>query len=227
MSKPVVVHYLEKSRGTRALWLMEELGVPYEIKGWKRNPKTQLAPAELKNVHPTGKSPLVVDSDGTVLAESGFIVKYMIDKYGQGTELPARNDTEKNEIEYNLFSAESNFMTAALQIYINKLACEQAPPGVSFLMRRMFNLIESKWARPEMKLCLRLLDDQVKKHGYIAADHLTGADIMYENNISLLTGVEPNALADYPALSEWLKKVQARPAYKRATQRGVEAVAKL
>lgn len=227
MSSEITVHYLEHSRGTRALWLLEELGVPYTIKAYKRNPKTQLAPPELKKIHPTGKSPLVVDKDGTVLAESGYICKYLIDKYGKGTELEPRSEKERNDIDYNLFAAESNFMTAGLALYIDSIAVKQAPVGASFLLRRLFNLIEGKWARPEMQLCLSLLNDQVAKNGYIAADHLTGGDIMYENGVEFVHQMEPGTLDKYPALLKWFNKVHERPAYKRAVAKGVEAVAKL
>ncbi|PRT53173.1 Glutathione S-transferase 3 [Wickerhamiella sorbophila] len=227
MTSEITVHYLEHSRGTRALWLLEELGVPYTIKAYKRNPKTQLAPPELKDIHPTGKSPLVVDKDGKVLAESGFICKYLIDKYGKGTELEPRNEQERNDIEYNLFAAESNFMTAGLALYIDHVAVQQAPTGFSFLLRRLFNVIESKYARPEMHLCLSLLNDQISKNGYIAADHLTGGDIMYENGIDFMKQLDPSLLDKYPAILKWFNKVHERPAYKRAVARGVESVAKL
>src|SRR6516225_9332709 len=105
----ITVHHLENSRSTRVLWLLEELGVPYEIKHYKRDPKTSLAPPGLLQVHPLGKAPVITDGDDTI-AESGAILEYLVDRHGNGALVPPRGTPEKTRYTYWMHFAEGTAM---------------------------------------------------------------------------------------------------------------------
>jgi len=105
----ITVHYLENSRSLRIVWLLEELGLDYEIKHYARNPKTMLAPAELREIHPLGKSPVITDGD-TVIAESGTIIEYLVQRYGNGQWQPAPDDDQWLNYRYWLHYAEGSLM---------------------------------------------------------------------------------------------------------------------
>ena len=126
----IVVHHLNNSRSQRVLWLLEELGVPYEIKKYQRNPKTMLAPPELLQVHPLGKSPVITD-DGTTVAESGAIIEYLLSRFSPGTQgrlAPAAGTPEGLRFTYWLHFAEGSAMPPLLlKLVFDKIENSKMP----------------------------------------------------------------------------------------------------
>eukprot|EP01035_Chromulina_nebulosa_P001938 gene1938-2615_t len=160
----IIVHHLENSRSQRILWLLEELGLPYEIKRYERDKKTMLAPPELKRVHPLGKSPVIVDGDVT-LAESAAIVDYIIRRHGRGAMRPAEGSAELEAyLEWLHYAEGSAMLPLMLQLYVSRLKEGGAP-----LQPR----IDSEIARH-----LGYVDRALKGRAYFVGDALTGADIM-------------------------------------------------
>jgi len=121
------VHHLNNSRSQRILWLLEELGTPYEIKRYQRNPETRLAPPELQEVHPLGKSPAITDGDVRI-AESGAVVDYIIRRYGKGTMMPPLGSPEYETYnEWLHYSEGSAMLPLMLNLYVSRLKEAGAP----------------------------------------------------------------------------------------------------
>jgi glutathione S-transferase len=200
----IIVHHLNESRSQRILWLLEELGLPYEIQFYLRDKHTHLAPPELKAVHPLGKSPVITD-DGRVIAESGAIVDYLIRRHGEGRLQPDQLSTAYDKYVHWLHYAEGS---AAIPFIIQPIALQfgkfAAPLG-----RRVST---------ELDLHLRYIDTNLLGREYLLGDRLTGADIQL-SFIGELAGVRADRAA-YPNLDAWVRRFQARPAYQAALVRG-------
>ena len=123
----LIVHHLENSRSQRILWLLEELGVEYEIKAYKRDPETSLAPPDMRDVHPLGKAPMITDGDVTI-AESGAIIEYLMDTYDDGTLRPPAGTPERRTWTYWLHYAEGSFMPLMiLSLIVNRIETAKMP----------------------------------------------------------------------------------------------------
>ena len=202
----IVVHHLNNSRSQRVLWLLEELGLDYEVKRYQRDPKTMLAPASLKAVHPLGKSPVITDGANTV-AESGAIIEYLVERYGNGRLVPAAGTPEKLRYTYWLHFAEGSAMLPLmLNLYVGRLGDAGAP---------LHPRIESEVAN-----YLGYLNDALAEKAYLLGDELSGADIQmsFIGEIAKAQG----KLQAYPNLAAWVEKFQARPAYRKAVEQGGE-----
>ena len=206
----LTLHHLNDSRSQRILWLLEELGVPYEMKRYQRNAETRLAPPELKEIHPLGKSPVITDGD-TTIAESAAIVDYVIRRYGQGKDKPAMMpapgsaDYEAYN-EWLHYSEGSAMLPLMLNLYVMRLGEAAAP-----LVPR----IESEIANH-----LGHLDGVLAKGPWVLGEELSGADIQL-SFVGEIAG-QFGRLATYPKLHAWVQRFQARPAYKRALEKGGE-----
>lgn len=200
----IIVHHLNDSRSQRILWLLEELGLPYEIKRYERDAETRLAPPELKSVHPLGKSPVITD-DGRTIIESGAIIDFIIRRHGGGRLQPALNTQAYDEYVQWLHYAEGSAMLPLmLNLYVSRLGEAGTP-----LRPR----IESEIANH-----LGYIDNALKGHQFLVGDSLTGADIQmsFVGEISAALGNR----AAYPCLEEWVARLHGRAAYKSALQRG-------
>jgi glutathione S-transferase len=204
----LTLHHLNDSRSQRILWLLEELGTPYEIKRYQRDARTRLAPPELKAVHPVGKSPVITDGDRTI-AESGAIVDYIIRHYGQANGKPAMMPTPGSaEYEvYNqwLYYAEGSAMLPLmLHLYVSRLKEAGAP---------LHPRIDS-----EMANHLGYVDGALKGREFFIGKSLSGADIQ----MSFVGDMAKvfDKLAPYPNLARWLSQMHARPAFQRAIEKG-------
>ncbi|CAM3747316.1 glutathione S-transferase [Corallococcus sp. ZKHCc1 1396] len=196
------VHHLNESRSQRILWLLEELGLDYEIVRYQRDPKTRLAPPELKAVHPLGKSP-VVEDDGRVLAESGAIIETLIRRHGKGRLAPAPED--QDAYTHWLHFAEGSAMLPVMQLlYVKRLGEAGAP-----LMPR----IDS-----ELKNHLGYMEGALQGREYLVGQALSGADI--QNSFVLESARAFRLLGEYPNLTAYLDRLHARPAYQRAVEKG-------
>ena len=198
----IVVHHLNESRSQRVLWLLEELGVPYDIRFYQRDARTRLAPPELQAVHPLGKSP-VLEDDGKTLIESGAIVDYLIRRYGGGRLRPAEDSPEFEAYQQWLHYAEGSAMLPLLlKLYVSRLGEAGAP-----LKPR----IDSEIANH-----LGFVDRSLQGREWLVGDALSGADVQ----MSFVGEAARGLRAGYPAIDAWVRRFQQRPAYRRALERG-------
>lgn len=214
----ITLHYLNKSRATRVVWLLEELGIDYQTKVYFRNKKTMLAPPELAKVHPSGSSPLIED-DGQVYAESGLILEHLVTTYGKNTSLIWKDAKEEATIKYALYSAESNVMISGMMLGVHHVAVQRAPWGVSRLVKGLFGLIDSQYAGPQFEKQLSNLSNQIEaNNGYYCNGRLTVADIMYWVSLEqfLNFGLLPNLEQRYPVIGQWFKRLEAETKYTQA-----------
>ncbi|MEK8052348.1 glutathione S-transferase [Ideonella sp. DXS22W] len=215
----IVVHHLNNSRSQRVLWLLEELGVPYEIRHHQRNAQTMLAPPELLQVHPLGKSPVIQDGDATV-AETGAIVEYLLERHGQGRLLPAAGSAEALRYRYWLHFAEGSAMPPLLLTLIfDRVANAPMPFFVKPIARGIAAKVMDTLVRPNLKRQLDFMEAELGRSAWFAGDELTGADIMM--SFPLEAAAQRAGLdASRPRLHAFLQRIHARPAYQRALQRG-------
>ena len=198
----IVVHHLNDSRSQRVLWLLEELGAPYEIRHYARNATTRLAPPELQAVHPLGKSPVIEDA-GLTLIESGAIVDYLIRHHGAGRLQPAAATRDYEVYQQWLHYAEGSAMLPLmLRLYVSRLGEAGAP---------LAPRIDSELANH-----LGFVDRSLQGRDWLVGDSLSGADIQ----MSFVGEAARGLRASYPALDAWVKRFQQRPAYQRALARG-------
>jgi glutathione S-transferase len=215
----LVVHHLENSRSQRVLWLLEELGQPYEIVHYKRDATTMLAPPELLAVHPLGKSPVITDGDTTV-AETGAIVEYLLDHYGAGRLLPVLGTPEALRYRYWLHFAEGSAMPPLLLTLIfDRIATAPMPFFIKPVARGISNKVMNLMVRPNLKRQLDFMESELGRSTWFAGETLTGADIMM--SFPLEAAAQRAGLdAGRPKLMAFLKRIHARPAYKLALKRG-------
>ncbi|MFL9895613.1 glutathione S-transferase [Burkholderia sp. WP9] len=215
----LTVHHLNNSRSQRVLWLLEELGVPYEIKRYERDPKTMLAPPELRAVHPLGKSPVITD-DGQTIAESGAIIEYLIDKYGQGRFAPAPATPERLRYTYWLHYAEGSAMPPLLlKLVALRIASAPMPFFAKPIARKIAATLQSSFIDPQLKLHLGYINQELSKTGWFVGNDFTAADVQMSFPLEAATargGME----GQIPAVVDFLKRIHARPAYQRALERG-------
>jgi len=198
----IIVHHLNDSRSQRVLWLLEELGLPYEIRHYARDAKTRLAPPELLKVHPLGKSPVIEDGDQKVI-ESGAIVDYLIRRHGGGRLQPAAGTADFEAYQQWLHYAEGSAMLPLmLRLYVSRLGDAGAP---------LAPRIDSELANH-----LGYIEQALQGRDWLVGDTLTGADIQ----MSFVGEAARELRAGYPAMDAWVQRFQQRPAYRRALQRG-------
>jgi len=219
----IIVHHLNNSRSQRILWLLEELGLDYEIKKYQRDPKTMLAPAELRAVHPLGKSPVISDG-ATVVAESGAIVEYLVERHGVGAEgtalAPAPGTPERLLYTYFLHYAEGSMMPPLLlKLVFDRVASSPAPFFVRPIARGIADKVVKTFVQPQIDNHLAFLEAELGKRPWFAGSQLSGADI--QMSFPLEAAASRGGLdGRYPNLVAWLERIHARPAYGRALARG-------
>jgi len=215
----IVVHHLNNSRSQRVLWLLEELGLPYEIKRYERDAVTMLAPPSLRAVHPLGKSPVITD-DGQTVAESGAIVEYLVDKYGQGRLAPAAGTPERLRYTYWLHYAEGSAMPPLLMSLIfARVRSAPAPFFVRPIARAIADKVMDSFVRPQIKTHLDFMEGELGKSAWFAGAEFSAADI--QMSFPLEAAASRGGLdASRPKLMDWLARIHARPAYQRALEKG-------
>lgn len=216
----IVVHHLENSRSQRVLWLLEELGLAYELKPYKRNPKTMLAPPELKAVHPLGKSPVVTD-DGATLAESGAILEALLDKYDPENKLrPAAGTPEYGRYRYWLHYAEGSAMPPLLlKLIFDRMEKGPAPFFMKPILKGIAGKVKSSFITPQIVTHSSFVNDELGKSKWFAGDQLTGADIQMSFAMEALVA-RGDRKGEIPNIEKWVDAIHARPAYKKALERG-------
>lgn len=198
------VHHLNNSRSQRVLWLLEEIGAPYELVRYQRDKQTMLAPSELRRAHPLGKSP-VVEDDGRAFAETGLIVEYLVQRYGPDLAPPSDSDSYWR-YRYWLHYAEGSLMPPLLlKLVINRLGLLGRPAG--------------PYVRSQLKLHLDFLEAELGRGPWFLGERLSAADIMMSFPIEAARargGLDETR----PNLMGFLKRVHARDAYRRALEKG-------
>ena len=221
----IVVHHLNNSRSQRVLWLLEELGVPYEIKRYQRDAKTMLAPPELRAVHPLGKSPVLTDGKLT-LAESGAIVEYLVEMYGNAgscaTLSPAHGTLEHLRYRYWLHYAEGSLMPPLLlKLVFDKIEKSPMPFFVKPIAKAISSKAKSSFIMPQINTHLDYLEAELGKSVWFVGDEFSAADVQMSFPIEAASA-RGGLDASRPRLMDYLQRIHARDAYQRAIERGGE-----
>jgi glutathione S-transferase len=215
----ITVHHLNNSRSQRILWLLEELGLDYEIKKYQRDPKTMLAPPELRAIHPLGKSPVITDG-GTMVAESGAIIEYLIERYAGGKFVPPAGTPDKLRYTYFLHYAEGSAMTPLLmKLVFDKVESSPMPFFVKPIAKGIAQKVKSSYIMPQIKQHLAYLEGELEKSTWFAGEEFTAADIQISFVLEAASA-RSGFGAKHPKLAAFLERIHARPAYKRALERG-------
>jgi glutathione S-transferase len=217
----IVVHHLNNSRSQRLLWLLEELGLKYEIKRYQRDPQTMLAPASLREVHPLGKSPVVTDGDLT-LAESGAIMEYLLERYGGGRLVPPAGTTERLRYTYWMHFAEGSAMPPlVMKLIFDRMEKGPMPFFVRPVARGIAGRVKRGFIEPNINRQLDFMEAELGKSAWFAGGEFTAADI--QMSFPLEAAAARGGLdARRPKLMEFLGRIHAREPYRTALERGGE-----
>lgn len=213
----LTVHHLEYSQSFRILWLLEELGTPYELKVYQRDSKTMLAPADYKAISPLGTSPVITDG-GAALAETNAIVDYILDTYGPGPLRPAPGDANRDKYLFWFHAAQGSLMPALTMATVFDALKGRAPLIARPILKAALGRAEAAMITPRMKALVDLIETDLGKSDWFAGDDLTAADIVmcYCMEGAAAKGyigkAHPNALA-------WIDRMHERPAFQRALEK--------
>jgi len=212
----IVLHHLNNSRSQRILWLLEELELPYEIKFYQRQP-SMLAPEELKAVHPLGKSPVLTDG-GLTIAESGLIIEYLVEKYGNGRFMP-KSEEEILRCKYWLHYSEGSLQpNLLLKLIFDKIESAKVPFFIKPITTRIVNATRDAFINPQLKLHLGYLEAELEKSEWFVGDKLSAAD--FQLSFPLEAAATVGLLEDKPRLKSFVQRVHSMPAYRRALGKG-------
>jgi glutathione S-transferase len=213
-----VVHHLERSRSTRILWALEELGLPYELKVYKRDPKTMRAGPEIKKVHPVGRFP-VLTVDGEALAESGAVLDTLSLDFADGQLRPAQGPALR-QYRYWLHFAEGSLMAPLLVMLImGQITGDKVPFFLRPITKTIAGQINGNYTFPQLADLLGHVEGVLAGAEYFAGDAFTMADIQMSYGVLASLDRVPGA-EKYPAMKRWADRVTARPAYRKAIEVG-------
>ncbi|MEP7328478.1 MAG: glutathione S-transferase [Betaproteobacteria bacterium] len=217
----IIVHHLNNSRSQRILWLLEELGIEYDVKRYERDKTTMLAPPELCAVHPLGKSPVITDGKTTV-AESGAIVEYLVEQYGNGRLIPKAGTPERLRYTYWLHFAEGSGMPPLLmKLIFDRIESAPMPFFAKPVAKAIARKVKKSFIEPNLKAQQDYIEDQLGKAPWFAGKAFTAADI--QMSFVLEAAAARGGLGKrQPQMMDWLTRIHARPAYKKALERGGE-----
>ena len=213
----IIVHHLENSRSQRVLWLLEELGLPYEVRRYERDAKTMLAPPELKAIHPLGKSP-VIEDNGAIIAETGAIFDYILQTYAEGRLSAPPGTPEARKLTYWLHYAEGSAMPPLLLKLVFMRVPEGAPGLLRPLIRQIAGKVQQQLINPQLASHLAYWESELAPTGWFVGDGLTAADIMM--SFPLEAAANRGGAAKSAVVMDFLNRVHARPAYQRALEAG-------
>lgn len=219
---PLIVHHLNNSRSQRILWLLEELGLPYEIVKYQRNAQTMLAPPELRQIHPLGKSP-VVTVDGLTLAESGAIIETLVERYGNGRLAPPPGTPEAVRYRYWLHYAEGSAMPPLLlALVFGRIGSARMPFFARPIAKGIVGKAMSGFIQPQIAQHLKFMEGELKERDWFAGPEFSAADIQISFPLEAAAARGGLNAKAHPRLADWLNRIHARPAYQRALARGGE-----
>ncbi|MDO9020061.1 MAG: glutathione S-transferase [Myxococcales bacterium] len=215
----ITVHHLNNSRSQRVLWLLEELGLEYELKTYERDKKTMLAPASLRAVHPLGKSPVITEGDVTV-AESGAIIEYLLERHGAGRLIPPAGSAERRRFTYWLHYAEGSAMPPLLlALVFRRLPKSPMPFFLRPVVRGIAEKVNAGYVGPQVALHMDFIEAELAKSEWFAGDEFSAADIQMSFPVEA-GSTRGDASARRPRTAAFLERIRARPAYLRAIERG-------
>lgn len=230
-SPKIVVHHLEQSRSHRVLWLLEELGLAYEIVTYARHPKTMRAPDSLRAIHPLGRSPIVTiasDDDATedlVLVESGAVLEHLVDSFGPDTLRPS-DPADLRRYRFWMHYAEGSLMPPLLvRLIFSRLRGPEIPFFLRPLTRAIASKVDAAYTDPEIANHLGFVNTSLGQRPWLAGDAFSAADVQI--SFPLVAGAErvPGFASRYPNIVAFIERIRARPAYQRAIARGGPVVA--
>ena len=201
----IVIHHLNNSRSQRILWLLEELSIAYRLEKYSRDPKTNLAPPELRAIHPLGKSPVMQDGD-LILPESGAIIEYLLERYGDGRLAPQLGTPERVRYLYWMHFSEGTLMLHL----VSRLYLTRVGEAAKAMQGRVEVMISNE---------LDLIEDELGRSSHIAGEEFSAADIQmgFPLEFAAFAGLVSD---QHTKLRNYLERVQARPAYRRAIETG-------
>ncbi len=220
----ITVHHLETSRSQRVLWLLEELGLPYEIKRYQRDSVTRLAPPELRAVHPLGKSPVITDGDLTI-AESGAILEYLVECYGdQGKGeiahlTPAVGTPEYRQCRFWMHYAEGSLMNwLVMKLVFVTIPKRPMPFFVKPIARKLCTQVLKNLVDPNLATAMKFMEEHLATHSWFSGDHLTVAD--FQMSFAVEAALSRAGNGRFPNLQAYKDRMEARPAYQRGIEKG-------
>ena len=222
----ITVHHLETSRSQRVLWLLEELGIDYKIKVYARDPKTKLAPAALKKIHPLGKSPVITDGKETV-AESGAILEYLAECYGSHAKgdlaqwQPALGTPAHRQVRFWMHYAEGSLMNwLVMKLVFMTIPTQPMPFFVRPIARALCGQVQVKLIDPNVATALAFMEDHLSRNAWFAGEHISLADFQMSFAVEAVLSRAAGSAADFPHLAAYRARMVARPAYQRAVAKG-------
>lgn len=216
----IIVHHLNNSRSQRLLWLLEELNIPYEIKRYQRDAQTMLAPPELRQVHPLGKSPVITDGEVT-LAESGAIMEYVLEKYGMGRLVAKPGTPERVRYTYWMHFAEGSAMPPLVMKLVLGRMAKGAPMLIRPVARAISNRVMEGFVQPNITRQLDYMEAELNRSTWFAGNEFTAADIQMSFPVEAASARD-GLDATRPRLMEFLNRIHGREAYRTALERGGE-----
>jgi len=215
----IVVHHLENSRSQRILWLLEELGLPYEVRRYERNRRTMLAPPELKAVHRLGKSPVI--SDGVeVIAETGAIIEHLVETHGHGRLVPPIGTPARSQYRYWLHYAEGSLMPLlVMKLIFAKTTMAPTPWLVRPIAKAIAKGVGDRYIDPNLKAHLAMIEDALAATGWFAGAEFTAADVIMSFPLEA-AAARGGADSGYPNIAAFLTRIKARPAWAAALAKG-------
>ena len=214
----LVLHHLNNSRSQRILWLLEELQIDYTLKTYQRDAKTNLAPAQLKLIHPLGKSPIITDGDATI-AESGAIIEYIVTQYGNGRVLSELSQAEKQEQSFWLHFAEGSFMPPLVtRMVLDKGKEKAAPFFIKYVVDKFVTAVMDAYFGPNIKSNIEFVERHLSDREWFVGDSLSAADFQMSFPLEAIVAKLGNHAP--PAICAFVERVHAREAYQRGLEKG-------
>ena len=215
----IIVHHLNNARSQRILWLLEELGLPYEIKHYQRDQETMLAPPELLKIHPLGKSPVITD-EGLTIAESGAIIEYLVERYGDGRLRPPVGTLGHIRYIYWMHYAEGSAMPPlVMKLVFDRIETAPMPFFVKPVARAIARKVKDSFILPQVVRHLDYMESELAQADWFAADDFSAADIQVSFPLEA-AAARAGLNQSRPRLMDFLARIHARPAYIRALVRG-------
>ncbi len=215
----ITVHHLNQSRSQRIIWLLEELGLDYQVKQYSRDAETSLAPESLRQIHPLGKSP-VIDDDGRVVAETGTIIEYVINRHGGGRMRPEAGSDAEIDYLYWMHFAEGTMMPPmVMALVLGRLTEAKVPFFAKPVVKKVEAQLRAVMVDRHLPAQFKLVENHLVGQNFLAGDSLTGADIMMSFPLEaavIRTGIG----ADHPNIAAYVKRIHDRPAYRAALAKG-------
>lgn len=218
----ITVHHLEKSRSHRVLWLLEELGLEYEIRHYQRDSKTMLAPKSLAKVHPLGKSPVIAHAD-IVVAETGAIFEYLLELAAPTALRPQNGTAAARQYVFWLHYAEGSLMPPMLlKLVFNRLPKQPMPFFVKPVAKAIATAAQDSFINPQLHKHLGFIETELQRQSWLAGEQFSAADIIM--SFPLQACRARKLLGEYAQISDWLQRCEARPAWQRVLARAGQLV---